>query len=50
MVLETHASAGYVKVVRTDTDGGPYIPSLAASGTTCKNNTIAQQAPNLTTF
>jgi hypothetical protein len=50
MVLETHASAGYVKVVRTDTDGGPYVPSLAASNTTCTNNTIAQQAPNLTTF
>jgi hypothetical protein len=50
MVLETHPAVGYVKVIRTDTDGGPTLPSLAASGTTCKNNTIAQQAPNLTTF
>jgi hypothetical protein len=50
MVLEVHPSTGYVKVVRTDTDGGPYLPSLAVSGITCKNNTIAQQAINVTRF
>lgn len=47
MVLETHPAAGYVKVVRTDTDGGPYVPSLAASGTVCKNNVINQAAFSL---
>lgn len=47
MVQEVHPSAGYVKVVRVDNDGSNYVPSLAASGTTCKNNTIAQQAVNI---
>jgi hypothetical protein len=42
MVLEVHPTIGYVKVVRADTDGGPYVPSLAASGITCKNTTINQ--------
>jgi hypothetical protein len=50
MVLEVKPSLGYVKVVRTDTDGGPYVPSLAASGITCTNNTIAQQALNASRF
>lgn len=46
-VLETHPTAGYVKVVRSDTDGSGYVPSLAASGTACSGTTIGQASPNL---
>ena len=44
IVLETHVSAGYVKVVGAGADGSGYVPSLAASGTTCTGTTIGQQA------
>ena len=49
IVLETHPSLGYVKVVRADTDGSGYVPSLASSGTTCTGTTLGQKSPSLVT-
>lgn len=44
IVLETHASAGYIKTVGASADGSAYVPALAASGTTCTGTTIGQAA------
>ena len=48
MVLETHPSGGYVKVVRADSDGSNYLPSLATSGTQCNGTTIGQASYSIT--
>lgn len=45
-VLEVHPTMGYIKIVRADSDGGPFLPQWGG-GNTCKNTIIGQQAPNL---
>ena len=46
IVLEVHPTLGYVKVIRADADGTPFVPQFG-SGATCTGTTIGQAAPNL---